>query len=66
VSQPVTDCGLRASPKMAKRGWSWAGMPRAGWASVACNCWFIAHRAQGRRRVIVSVPLHAAQANSGG
>jgi hypothetical protein len=37
-----------------------------GWASVACSCWFIAHRAQGRRRGVVSVPLQAAQANSGG
>jgi hypothetical protein len=41
-------------------------MPRTGWASVACSCWFIAHRAQGRRRGTDSVPLQSAQANSGG
>lgn len=46
----VTDRGLPASLKWARRGWSWAGMPRAGSASVACSCWFIAQRAQGRRR----------------
>lgn len=40
-------------------------MPRTGWASVACSCWFIAHRSQGRRRGVVSVPLQAGQANSG-
>ena len=41
-------------------------MPRAGSASVACSCWFIAHRAQVRRRGVGSVAAQVAQANSGG